>query len=212
MVDEHGQHFANTPAVGVPARPMWARIVVITAGVVMNVLLAVAIFRRSIPCAAATDGHHPDRVCPPRERFLGAGPARGDRVVSVNGAGLELGGTPAAGLHREHGAGSSLVVERGGRNVPHAPARRQPNFRWRTLILHRTGVVHPDRAGDAGPATDSWRAIRSSHSSVTIESRQQIFDILRANPGKPVEVRWKRGTRLMSGTVVVNDSGKSASA
>jgi regulator of sigma E protease len=44
--------------------------------------------------------------------------------------------------------------------------------------------------------------------SVAIDSRQQIFDILRANPGKPVELRWKRGDAQLSGVVTVNDSGK----
>ncbi len=197
------------------ARPMWARIVVITAGVVMNVLLAVAIFSM-IHSLRGKDSMDTTRIgyVHGESASWEAGLRGGDRVVSVNGAPVSSWEELQQQVYIENmGRDLSLVVERGGTET--SLTLRRPastEFSMENLgfyIGHSVSFIQTVQGGMPAEATgllagDTLVAL----SSVPIESRQQIFDILRANPGKPVEVRWKRGTRLMSGTVVVNDSGK----
>lgn len=218
MVDESmDTDFANTPPQPweFRARPMWARITVICAGVVMNVLLAVAIFSM-IHSLRGKDSMDTTRI-----GYVSAGSASseaglrgGDSVVSVNGSPVSSWEELQQQVYIENmGRELSLVVHRGGTETSVTIRRpASPEFSMENLgfhIGHSVSFIQTVQGGMPAEAAgllagDTLVAL----ASVPIESRQQIFDILRSNPGKPVDVQWKRGPRLMSGSVPVNDSGK----
>jgi regulator of sigma E protease len=197
------------------ARPMWQRILVISAGVIMNVLLAIAIFSmihsiRGKDSMDTTEVGYVHEGTPAWE----AGMRGGDRVRSVNGAPVATWEDLQQQVYIENmGRDISLVVDRAGSEQTIRIRKPQsPEFSMENLGFYVGNSVSYIQTVVAGmPAEkigvqpgDTIVAI----ASVPIESRQQIFDILRANPGKPVELRWKRGDAQLSGQVTVNDSGK----
>ncbi|HLF15720.1 MAG TPA: RIP metalloprotease RseP [Bacteroidota bacterium] len=197
------------------ARPMWARILVISAGVIMNVMLAVTIFS-TIHYLRGEDSMNTTEVGYVQEGSAsrGAGLRGGDRFVSVNGAPVSTWEDVQQEVYIENmGRDLSLVVDRKGTPTT-IEIRRPPStgFSMETLgfyVGHSVSFIQTVQQGMPAESLglrqgDTLLAI----ASIRIESRQQIIEILRANPGKPVEVRWKRGDATLSGTVVVNDSGK----
>jgi regulator of sigma E protease len=198
------------------ARPMWARILVICAGVIMNVLLAVTLFStihsiRGKDSMDTTEVGYVHEESPAWE----AGMRSGDRFVSVNGAPVSTWEEVQQQVYIENmGRDLSLVVDRkgGARTTINIPRPQSPEFSMENLgfyIGHSVSFIQTVQAGMPAESLglhsgDTLVAI----GSVPIESRQQIFDMFRASPGKPVDLRWKRADRIMSGTVVVNDSGK----
>jgi regulator of sigma E protease len=197
------------------ARPMWQRILVISAGVIMNVLLAVAIFSM-IHSIRGKDSMETTEVGYVHEGTAAweAGMRGGDRILSVNGAPVSTWEDLQQQVYIENmGRDLEIAVERKGSTATVRISRPQsPEFSMENLgfyignsVSYIQTVVAGMPAGKLGiQPGDTIVAI----ASVTIESRQQIFDILRANPGKPVELRWKRGDAELSGIVTVNDSGK----
>jgi regulator of sigma E protease len=197
------------------ARPMWARILVISAGVIMNVLLAISIFSmihylRGMDSMATTEIGYVQQGSPAGEAGLRAG----DRVLSVNGTPVSTWEQFQQEVYIENmGRDLSLGVDRNGTPVTVGIRHRSsPEFSMENLgffIGHSVSYIQTVVAGMPAEKAglqpgDTIVAI----ASVPIESRQQIFDILRANPGKPVDLRWKRGDSLLSGSAVISDSGK----
>ncbi len=219
MVDESmDTDFANTPPQPweFRARPMWARILVICAGVIMNVLLAVTIFS-TIHAIRGKDSMETTEIGYVHEGSPAwdAGLRNGDRFVSVNGAPVSTWEEVQQQIYIENmGRDLSLVVDRKGALQATFNVKRPESteFSMESLgfyIGHSVSIIQTVQTGMPAKSLglksgDTLLAI----ASVPIESRQQIFDMFRANPGKPLELRWKRNDRVMSGTVVVNDSGK----
>ncbi len=200
------------------ARPMWARILVISAGVIMNVLLAVTIFSM-IHYVRGKDSMDTTEVGYVHEGSASweAGLRGGDRFVSINGTPVSTWEEVQQQVYIENmGADLSLVVDRKGTPATRATIKirrpQSPEFSMENLGFYVGNSVSFIQTVQQGMPAESL-GLRSGDTlvaiaSVPIESRQQIFDILRANPGKPVEIRWKRGDATLSGTVIVNDSGK----
>jgi regulator of sigma E protease len=197
------------------ARPMWQRVLVISAGVIMNVILAVVIFSM-IHSIRGKDSMDTTQVGYVHEGSAAweAGMRGGDRILSVNGAPVATWEEVQQQVYIENmGRDLEIAVDRNGSTQKVRIGRPQSTeFSMENLGFYIGNSVSYIQTVQSGmpaeklgiQAGDTILAI----ASVAIESRQQIFDVLRANPGKPVEVRWKRGDAQLSGTVTVNDSGK----
>jgi regulator of sigma E protease len=197
------------------SRPMWQRILVISAGVIMNVLLAVVIFSM-IHSIRGKDSMDTTEVGYVHEGSpaWNAGMRGGDKILSVNGAPVAAWEDVQQQVYIENmGRELDIAVDRNGSTAKVVISRPQsPEFSMESLGFYiGNSVSYIQTVQNGMPAEtlgvqpgDTILAI----ASVTIESRQQIFDILRANPGKPVEIRWKRGDARLSGVVTVNDSGR----
>jgi regulator of sigma E protease len=196
------------------ARPMWQRVLVISAGVIMNVILAVVIFSM-IHSIRGKDSMDTTQVGYVHEGSAAweAGMRGGDRILSVNGAPVATWEEVQQQVYIENmGRDLEIAVDRNGSTQKVRIGRPQSTeFSMENLGFYIGNSVSYIQTVQSGmpaeklgiQAGDTILAI----ASVAIESRQQIFDVLRANPGKPVEVRWKRGDAQLSGTVTVNDSG-----
>lgn len=197
------------------ARPMWQRILVISAGVIMNVLLAVAIFSM-IHSIRGKDSMDTTLVGYVHEGSAAweAGMRGGDKILTVNGAPVATWEEVQQQVYIENmGRDLEIAVDRNGSSRKVLIARPQsPEFSMENLGFYIGNSVSFIQTVQAGMPAEKLGVQPGdtilSIASAPIESRQQIFDILRANPGKPVEVRWKRGAAELSGVVTVNDSGK----
>jgi regulator of sigma E protease len=197
------------------AKPMWMRILVICAGVIMNVLLAVGIFS-AIHLVRGKDSIDTTEVGYVHEESPAwdAGLRGGDRILSVNGTPVATWEEVQQEVYIENmGADITLGVERRGGTV--SIGIRRPvsaEFSLENLgfyVGHSVSYVQTVQKGMPAEALglqpgDTLVAL----AGVPIESRQQIFDILQARPGRPVEVQWKRGDAVLHGTATVTDSGK----
>ena len=210
------------------ARPMWARILVISAGVIMNVLLAVTIFSvihsiRGKDSMDTTEVGYVRTGSPAAE----AGMRGGDRILRVNGAPVASWEEVQQQVYIENmGRELEMALDRGGSNVTvRIPPPRSPEFSMESIGFYIGDQVTFIQTVQPGMPAESI----GLHSGDTllavgtdsIRSRQQIFDVLRANPGRQVHLTWKRPAEtapgaaattaqpaIMSGTVTVNDSGR----
>lgn len=197
------------------ARPMWARILVISAGVAMNVLLAVGIFS-AIHWTRGKDSIDTTIVGYVQEGSAAweGGLRAGDSVLSVNGAPVRSWEELQQQVYIENmGRDVRFEVDRNGSRASFLVAQGQPaEFTMESLgfhVGHSVSIIQSIQGGMPAEAAglapgDTILAIDGA----LIGSRQQIFDILRARPGRTIELRWKRGDATMSGPLTVSDSGK----
>jgi len=197
------------------ARPMWARITVISAGVVMNVLLAIFVFTlvhyvRGKDIIDTTEIGYVREGSPSYD----AGLREGDRFLSVNDHPVTNWEEVQQQVYIENmGADLDIIVERRGVPVTvRLPRPKSSEFSMENLgfyIGHSVSYIETVVPGM--PAEGSGIEAGDTITSIagrTINSRQQIFDILQANPGAAVEIGVKRADGVRSVTVTVNDSGK----
>ncbi len=197
------------------ARPMWARITVISAGVIMNILLAVGIFTlvhyvRGKDVIDTTEIGYVREGSPSYE----AGLRGGDRFLSVNGHPVTNWEEVQQQIYIENmGADLALVVERGGAPVAvHLVRPKSAEFSMENLgfyIGHSLSYIQtvvPDMPAEAAGVQPGDTIV--SIAGVVIRSREQIFDLLQSRPGTGVELGLKRADGIHSALVTVNDSGK----
>ncbi len=196
------------------ARPMWARITVISAGVIMNILLAVLIFTfvhyvRGKDVIDTTEIGYVREGSPAE----GAGLRPGDRFISVNDHAVSNWEEVQQQVYIENmGADLSIIVERRGVPVTLSLSRPQSSefsmdnlgFYLGQAVSYIETVVPGMPAEGAGvQAGDTIASIAGAE----ITSRQQIFDVLQSHPGEKIEIglRGPGGTRPV--TLTVTDSG-----
>ena len=195
------------------AKPMWARMVVISAGVVMNVFLAVCIFgglhytkgkyiKETTEIGYVIEGSAAEQ----------SGLHAGDKITSVNGHNVthwdeiqtliyvdNIDNDVALDLER-NGTQQHIVIPR-KKISPEEPFGIFEAY-TRTLIQ---GVVSGSPAEKLGlKAGDTLVTLNNA----LITNDRQVLKIVHSSAGKPVAVSWKRNSELMSGTTTVNDSGR----
>lgn len=196
------------------ARPMWARITVISAGVIMNVLLAVGIFTavhylRGNDIIDTTEIGYVQEGSPSHEAGLRAG----DRFLTVNGETVTNWEEVQEQVYIENmGADLTLLIERHG--VPVTVLLPRPvstEFSMENLGFYIGNSVSYIQSVVAGmPAEGSGIQPGDTIISISgseIKSRQQIFDLLQGQPGVEVELQLQRADGMHSALVTVNDSG-----
>jgi regulator of sigma E protease len=197
------------------ARPMWARITVISAGVIMNVLLAVGIFTivhavRGKDIIDTTEIGYVREGSPSYE----AGLRDGDRFLMVNEQPVSSWEEVQQQVYIENmGTDLNIVVERGGSPVTVLLPRPQTaEFSMENLGFYiGNSVSYIQTVVPGMPAEGSGIQSGDTITSIDgtpIESRQQIFDILQGHAGLRVEIGLKNSDGVRSASVVVNDSGK----
>jgi regulator of sigma E protease len=197
------------------ARPMWQRMFVISAGVIMNLLLAVAIFwginyaqgrtvreTTQIGCVAA--GSAAEK----------SGFREGDRFVSINGTPVANWDDILNGVYLE-GIGNDLraTVQRNGADT--------------TLVVPRSLLADPSEASfgivpvnteivvnmvEPGKPADRL-GLRPLDVLVSLGGEPVRFDmrvreIVQKHAGKPLRVEWIRDGKTLSGETVPTDDGK----
>jgi regulator of sigma E protease len=196
------------------AKPMWARMVVICAGVVMNVLLAIFIFW-SIHYIRGTYLQETTDVGYVVE---GSGAAKaglraGDRILAINGKPVHhweevqtvmyienLGNDITLALDR-HGRDTSLMIP--ARTLK-SPSDNQPEISVAHTIaaidMVETGMP-ADRLGlKAGDILDSLNGQAAQWPIV--------IPMIKQHAGKTILLVWKRGEQSLRGTTTVTPEGR----
>jgi regulator of sigma E protease len=197
------------------ARQIWARMLVISAGVIMNLLLALAIFwginyQRGKTVWETTEIGYVAEGSPAASAALQAG----DRILRVNGTSIENWDQIYSEIYLET-LGNDLALDllRGGREV-HVVIPRDsvpdPGVRPFGIIPPSTSVlvtmVEPGkpaekvglRPGDVLLALDT----------VSLRYDGKVREIIRANAGRAIPVRYLRGNDTLSGLVTPTEDGK----
>ncbi len=197
------------------SKPIWQRMTVIAAGVIMNFLLAVLIFsgltyvqgrtiRETTEIGAVLES----------TPAAAAGFQAGDRVLRINGKTVTHWDEILSDIYLETmGNDVDLVVLRNGQEV--------------TLHLLRASIPDPGQAplGIVPPFTDiTVGTVESgmpadklglkpldvlvSINGTPLRTDTSVKDIIKANAGTPIVVEWMRGSERLSGTITPTSDGR----
>lgn len=190
------------------SKPVWQRMFVITAGVIMNTLLAFAIFytinlvQGKTRLETTTIGYVSQNSVASKFGIL-----PGDKIISVNGAKIEYWDEVRGNIFIESmGEDVNLQVSRDGavkdiflskadmldlneRSFGIFPGDMSPEIQQ---------VLPEKPAGKLGLQTGD---IITEANGRPIGHSQEFVDIIKSNPGTDISVKWKRGSEELYGTV-----------
>ena len=197
------------------AKPMWQRMLVISAGVIMNILLAVFIFwginyTQGRTIRATTEVGYVVENSPAAR----AGLQTGDRILSINGENI---GQWDLIL-------TKVYVENGGQDLRFKVFRKGKET---DLFLPRASIPEPTEMSfgitpamtevvinsvEHGMPADKV-GLRPNDVLVALDEKpipfyQKVIELVKAHAGKPLEIEWRRGTELMRETVVPTGDGR----
>ncbi len=196
------------------SRPMWARMLVISAGVIMNVLLATGIFwtihylRTSYVAETTVVGY-----IAPESPFAAAGLQEGDSILSVNSKAVTTWDQVQNLIYLDNlGNQIDLAIQRGNKKVSVVippkkitnPAEFQPDI----MIGHSLAIIELVEMNK--PAEKAGLKPGDIIMSLNGEpvTQPKLISLIRANAGKPVTLSWKRGDSMMTGTTTVAPEGR----
>ena len=205
------------PARAFDRKPLWARIIVILAGVTMNVLLAYAVYvvraaSVGLPIWATTQVDSViTRGLPPGAEALGT-LRSGDRILRINGDSIRHWGDVLD--HLEHGpttvrfdlADRGELIVRLGDGSPQARGRVAGALR--PLLPPRIGILVPGQAGYRAGLKPGDLVVRANGD--TVRSWTALVRAIRGSPGRQLALAVWRVDSLVSVTVVPDihpDSG-----
>jgi regulator of sigma E protease len=211
MIDESmDKEFINKPPQPweYRSKPVWQRMIVITAGVIMNTLLAFAIFY----IIAISQGRSKMETTVVGYVSKGSIAERydiktGDKILAINGAPVEYWDDIRSLVFIEHmGENIDVKLSRGSiqRDVLISKDELK-DLAERTFGIYPPGmdpeiqVIVPDR-----PASKMGLQVGDLITEVNgekISHSQQFVDIIKQNSGKDLSLKWKRGGTEMSGIV-----------
>lgn len=197
------------------SKPMWARMMVICAGVIMNILLAVLIFW-SIHYVRGKDRIESTEIGFVQEGSPAAlaGLLAGDRLIAVNGDRVTYWDEVQNLIYIENlGNDLNLTIERDGRENMIALRRqefKEPSEEHLGFFVANTAAIvnavelgMPAEKLGLRPA-DTLTAV----DTIQIRNRQQLINYIKSHAGKPISMSWKRGSETMSQTATVSAEGR----
>ncbi|MBR9978979.1 MAG: RIP metalloprotease RseP [Bacteroidetes bacterium] len=197
------------------AKPVWQRIIVIVAGVVMNVLLAIAIFW-GLNLTQGTEHHRVTTIGHVQEESLAAeyGLRPGDQVLSVNDKPMETWeGIQKAIVFAQLSQDLRMEVRRDGDREQ----IRIPSKELRAVEVMHLGIA-PEGAetfiGGVEPGLPASRAgmqdgdVFVSINDAPIHTPGDVIKHVSANPDTEIRIVWRRDGETMSGTLTPTSNGK----
>ncbi|MBL0176549.1 MAG: RIP metalloprotease RseP [Ignavibacteria bacterium] len=196
------------------AKPVWQRLIVITAGVIMNVLLALAIFW-GLNLAMGREMHPVTTIGHVQAGSVmeKAGFQAGDKLVSVNDAEVVYWEDARNDIQAGSAAGELRVaIERGGaRMTLVVPPADLAQIDGQGIGLYATGnrpvitgVSADLPASKAGLLPgDVLLSIRDT----VVHGSEEVTRMIRANAGRDIAMTWQRDGKTMSAVVTPNAEG-----
>jgi len=200
------------------SRPMWARMLVISAGVIMNVLLAFGIFwsleysKGHMTMETTRVGFVVDSSCAQRYGVMS-----GDVIWAVNGKGITSWDQIQSRMYIDN-MGSDIVldVDRSGKSLQIAIPRRSIPSPTETGedqfgILPAYMVAVIDGVEKGMPAEKLGLAAGDtlvSLNGIDVVSSQQVVNYIKGHPGTSLNVRWKRGKEILTASTVISPEGR----
>ncbi len=197
------------------AKPMWQRMIVISAGVLMNILLAVFIFwginyTQGRNIRDTTEIGYVVEHSPAAKSGL----QFGDKILTINGEKIGHWDLILNKVYIENsGQDLRFVVMRSDREVelflPRSSIPEPTDVAFGIIPAQTevaiTAVEHGMPADKLGLKPND---VLLSLNGTSIGFNQKVVDLVKANAGKPMKVEWRRGTEIMSGTPTPTDDGR----
>lgn len=196
------------------SKPIWQRMIVISAGVLMNIMLAVAIFW-GINYMQGKSVWDTTEIGYVLEGSLAetAGLKGGDRILSINGAAVANWDDVRNNIYLENiGSDLRFRVLRHGAEVDVVIAQQSlqelsdgsfgitPNHT--EIVIDRVDPDMPAATLGLKPA-DVLLALGGQ----PLRYDRSVNEIVRSHTGKPLPVEWRRGDSIMTGTVTPTEKG-----
>jgi len=196
------------------AKPIWQRTLVLSAGVIMNLLLAFVIFWGITFYSGKTMRETTEigYVVPESPAAL-EGLRTGDRIVSVNGTPVSAWEPMLDAMFAGATQGKlALTVHRSpGDTVLVFPpdVLRDPVRAGSGIVPAGTEIVvgPPEPGKPAEKLGLKAQDVLVSINGVPIRDLQKVLQIVRQNAGKEITVNWRRGTESMSGRAIPTQDG-----
>lgn len=191
------------------SKPVYQRMFVITAGVIMNTLLAflifysIALFQGKTRMETTTIGYVSKGSIGEK-----AGILSGDKIVSINNHPIQYWDEVRGNLLVENmGEDLDIKIERQGQVKSIALSKSQlKEMSERSFGIYPTNmepeilqVVMDKPAGKVG-LTNGDKIIEANGEKIT--HSQQFVDIIKSSAGKDINLKWQRGNDVMSGKVM----------
>lgn len=218
MIDESfdTEHLGSAPEpYEFRARPIWARMLVISAGVIMNLLLALAIFwginyQRGKTVWETTEIGYVAEGSPAASAALQAG----DRILRINGTPIANWDQIYAEIYLETlGSDVTIDLQRNGTDVQVILPRDSvpdPGVRPFGIIPPSTSIlismVEPGRPADKAGLQPG--DILVALDGVPLQYDGRVREIIRAGAGRTIPVRFLRGSDTLSAKVTPTEDGK----
>ena len=186
------------------AKPVWKRMVVITAGVIMNFLLAFLIFYfiTLIKGKSLTDTTTIGYIAqgsPSKNSELKAG----DKIVSINNQQVNSWEDVQAQLYFENlGESLSFIILRNGKNIPVSI----PKDKVGDLTEIKFGIFPEGMQSEVGDIISGKPAekcglikgdVISEINGVKVTNYQQLTDLIRENANRETKLKWIRNSSEM---------------
>ncbi len=178
------------------SKPVWKRMIIISAGVIMNLLLAMLIYAvlsfsqgKTITPTTVVDVD-PNSTIAERVGFK-----TGDRVIAVNGTPVDNWNDLLTLFYGSMDKGVSFTVQRDEQTMELHYARE--------LLSEKKGEqlgispMFPARVGDVRPDMPAASIGLTRGDVITelngrpVNSWQEMTEIIRANPGKAIQIKWR---------------------
>jgi regulator of sigma E protease len=197
------------------SKPIWQRMIVLSAGVIMNLLLALVIFwavhygtgktlRETTEVGYVTGESAAAR----------AGLKEGDRILSVNDRPVTAWEPMLEALYAGSAQGDvTLAVRRSARDtviILEGQSVHDPGRAGFGLVPAGTEiiVVGPPEPGKPGDRLGlKMQDVFLSINGTPIRDLQKVLQIVKQNAGKEIAIEWRRGSARMSGTAVPTQDG-----
>ncbi len=196
------------------AKPIWQRMIVISAGVIMNILLAIIIFWGILLYQGKTVRPITDvGYVAPESPAAAAGFQRGDRILSINNKPVQYWDDIETFIYvATLGSDLTVLVQRGERVDTISILRKDlPDVSEERFGLYPSGVQAVITSVESGKPAEQLglqpRDIILAVNGKPIEFYEVSTEIKKF-AGKEIVLEWKRGEERMRGSVVPNAEGR----
>jgi regulator of sigma E protease len=218
MVDESfDTEFAHLPPQPweFRAKPMWAKMIVISAGVVMNLLLAVIIFwglhyAQGTYLKESTTVGYVARGSAAQK----AGINVGDKIRSISGKSIRYWDEIYSVIYFENlGEDVEFQIERNGQSLAITiPRADLNNLQEEFLGIVPAPTAPMIRSVEPGKPAEKL-GLRSGDvllmlDNIPVAVDSQVITIVKSHAGKPLNITWKRGEEVLSGIVTPDNNGR----
>lgn len=196
------------------SKPIWQRMIVISAGVIMNLLLAVAIFW-GINYVQGKSVWNTTEIGYVMDESLAAkaGLQGGDKILRINDKPIANWDEVRSHIHIENmGDDLRIVVLRGGAEttifVPQVMLKDLNEASFGIAPAHSEVVINTVEPGKPADALGLKSGdVITSLDGQALRYDRRVNEIIRSHANKPLAIEWRRGDSLKTGTITPTEKG-----